>query len=312
MEITKKAILNAVENYTYLDMKKVQAQQSRQILDKLVGYTLTPLLWKHIARNSKSSLSAGRCQTPALRLVYEQQKEINKSPGKKVYETEGEFTKYNITFKLNHNYEKEDNIVEFLEETVNHDHKFDITKPKSSSKKPPMPFTTSLLQQKSSNMLHYSPKQTMRIAQTLYEAGYITYMRTDSKTYSKEFIEKTKKYVKKLYGDLFIGKNLGFITSGVKKTKKKKDNNAQEAHEAVRPTDINRTDIDMRGKITNREKRLYNLIWKNTVESCMSEAEYKVITGTISSPKIEKEKKKNYINVVKRCVYFWMANYRRY
>ena len=256
--------MNAIENYTYLDMNKVNAQKARQILDKLVGYTLTPLLWKHITRNAVSSLSAGRCQTPALRLVYELQKEIDESPGTKVYETEGEFTNMNISFKLNYNYKKEDNIVEFLEETVNHDHIYTLLDPKKVEKKPPSPFTTSTLQQTSSNVLHYSPKQTMRLAQTLYEGGYITYMRTDSKTYSKEFIKKTVVSIKKKYGDKYVNKKVNLLSN--KNTKKKKNDNAQEAHEAIRPTDINRLDIEIKGKITNKEKRLYNLIWSNTIK----------------------------------------------
>ena len=303
-EITKSAIKNAVNNYTYLDMNKVHAQQSRQILDKLVGYTLTPLLWKHISRNSKTSLSAGRCQTPALRLVYELQKEINKSPGRKVYETEGEFTDFNITFKLNKSYESEDNIVEFLEESVNHEHIFNLTKPKNVEKKPPLPFTTSTLQQNSSNNLHYSPKQTMRLAQTLYEAGYITYMRTDSKTYSSEFIKKTSAYIKKLYDETYISKNLSFITTGSKVKKKKKDDKSQEAHEAIRPTDVNRKDIKIAGKITNKEKRLYNLIWCNTVKSCMSNAKYKSITGEITSAKLKSERKNHlYKCIEEKCLF---------
>lgn len=288
-EITKPAILNAMENYTYLDMNKVYAQQSRQILDKLVGYTLTPLLWKYISRNAKNSLSAGRCQTPALRLVYEQQKEIDKSPGKKVYETEGNFTKYNILFKLNYNYEKEDNIVEFLEETVNHDHIYNLSKSREVTKKPPNPFTTSTLQQTSSNALGYSPKQTMRLAQTLYEGGYITYMRTDSKTYSIEFVKSAVKYIKGKYDDGYVNKNIKLLTG--KNKKKKKGDNAQEAHEAIRPTDVKKCDLEIKGKITNKERRLYNLIWSNTLKSCMSEAKYESVTGEITSPNIENEKK---------------------
>ena len=173
-------------------------------------------------------------------------------------------------------------MVEFLEETVNHDHVYNVSEPREVKKKPPCPFTTSILQQKASNLLGYSPKNTMRIAQTLYEAGYITYMRTDSKTYSNEFIKAAKNFIKTKYDETYIGKNLGIITTGAKKTKKKNDT-AQEAHEAIRPTDVNRIDIEIKNKITNREKRLYNLIWKNTVQSCMSDALYYSITAEISA-----------------------------
>ena len=118
-EITKPAILSALENSTHVNMDKVNAQQSRQILDILVGYTLSPLLWKHISRNSKSGLSAGRCQTPALRLIYEREKEIKESPGKMVYDTVGNFTKNNIDFKLNKTYNTVKKMEKFLEESVN-------------------------------------------------------------------------------------------------------------------------------------------------------------------------------------------------
>jgi DNA topoisomerase I len=287
-EITKPAIINAVKNYTYIDMNKVYAQQSRQILDLLVGYTLSPLLWKHISRNSKSSLSAGRCQTPALRLVYEKQIDINNSPGKKSYHTEGDFTDKNILFILNYNFETEDNMVEFLEDSVGHDHKYSVSKPKKIKKKPPLPFTTSRLQQKASNLLHYSPKQTMRIAQTLYEAGYITYMRTDSFKYSKEFIKGAERLIKNTYGKEYIHNDIYKLSTG--KTNKKKDDNAQEAHEAIRPTKIDNKEIRIENKITNREKKLYELIWKNTMESCMSDAVFNSITAQLSAPQKKKYK----------------------
>ena len=283
-EITKPAILSALENSTYVNMDKVNAQQSRQILDLLVGYTLSPLLWKHISRNSKNGLSAGRCQTPALRLIYEREKEIKDSPGKVVYDTIGNFTEKNIDFKLNKKFNKVKKMEKFLENSVNFEHIFSKTSEKTIEKKCPLPFTTSVLQQKASNELGFSPKQTMRYAQTLYESGLITYMRTDSRTYSIEFVNKAKKFIKKHFKvkNEYINKNIKGITSG--KEKKKKDNNAQEAHEAIRPTDPEKTNIEQVGKIGNREVRLYKLIWANTIESCMSNAIYTSITGIISSP----------------------------
>ena len=297
-EITKSALQKAINNCSVLDMNKVHAQQSRQILDKLVGFTLSPLLYENISRNVQGGLSAGRCQTPALRLVYEQELEIQKSPGDKMYETEGDFTKKNLTFKLNTYFEKEEHMVDFLEENTVHQHTYNVKEPKKVTKKPPIPFTTSGLQQKSSNELGYSPKNTMRIAQRLYEAGYITYMRTDSKTYSSEFIKKTKKFIENTYDKKYVGKKLDVITSG-SKSKKKKDDTAQEAHEAIRPTDITRTDIDMNDKIKNQEVRLYKLIWKNTIQSCMSDAIYNSITAEISAPTIMVNDKK--VSSVFRC-----------
>jgi DNA topoisomerase I len=298
-EITKTALQKAVKQSTVVDMNKVHAQQARQILDKLVGFTLSPILYENISRNVQGGLSAGRCQTPALRLVYEQELEIQKSPGDKMYETEGDFGEKNITFKLNYNFKKEEVMVDFLEENSVHEHIYSVKKPKEVKKKPPIPFTTSGLQQKSSNELGYSPKQTMRLAQTLYEAGYITYMRTDSKTYSAEFIKKTKIFITNTYDKDYVGNNLNSITTGKKSKSKKKDDTAQEAHEAIRPTDINRIDIEIGGKIKNQEKRLYKLIWKNTIQSCMSDANYNSITAEITAPRVIIEGKT--VSSVYRC-----------
>ena len=280
-EITKTAVVRAVKNPTTIDMNKVHAQHARQILDLLVGYTISPILWKNIPR--KKGLSAGRCQTPAVRLIYDNQMEVNKSSGEKVYTTIF-FTKIlqeEIGFKLNYDYRKEEEMLDFLEESVNHDHKFKCSKPKITIKKQPQPFTTSTLQQKASNEFHYSPKETMKLAQKLYEKGYITYMRTDSKAYSKEFIEKAKEYITEKFSSTHILKTIDDLIVENKK-KKKKGDNAQEAHEAIRPTDINRTKIE---SDFPREKKLYYLIWRNTLESCMSPAEFLSINANLSSPK---------------------------
>jgi len=285
-EITKSAILNAVRNPTLLDMNKVNAQMARQVLDLMVGFTISPILWKHISRNSQGSLSAGRCQTPALRLVYEQQKLIDESPGKKVYDTNGIFTKKDLNFNLNFNHSDEDSVGEFLEESVNFDHKYSVSDPRQVTKNPPKPFTTSTLQQKSSNEYNFSPKMTMRLAQTLYESGYITYMRTDSAKYSAEFINKAKKFIESKYNPTFVNPKIGLLCCGKNKAskKKKKDNTAQEAHEAIRPTKIDLATLMAGKKITAREIKLYNLIWRNTVESCMSPATYNSITAKITAP----------------------------
>ena len=286
-EITKTAIKAAINNPTKINMDTVNAQLARQVLDLLVGFTISPILWKHISRNTKGSLSAGRCQTPALKLVYDQQKLINESPGRKVYDTVGIFTDKNLRFILNYNYDNEEKMEDFLEESVNFVHKYSVTNPKEVTKNPPTPFTTSTLQQKASNEFNFSPKQTMRLAQTLYENGYITYMRTDSIKYSKEFVNSAGKYIKKEYGKDYIHKNIARLInngSNEKKKKNKKDNNAQEAHEAIRPTKIETNTLNVAGKITAREVKLYTLIWRNTVESCMSPATYNSITAKITAP----------------------------
>jgi DNA topoisomerase-1 len=169
----------------------------------------------------------------------------------------------------------------FLEGSPNFTHKYSVSKPKKTTKTPPNPFTTSTLQQKASNEFNFSPKQTMRLAQTLYENGYITYMRTDSTTYNKEFVKATENYIVDEYGKDYVHKEIGRLVNGGKK--KKKDNNAQEAHEAIRPTKIEINTLGVSGKITAREIKLYTLIWRNTVESCMSPAIYNSIIAKITS-----------------------------
>ena len=280
-EITKKAIKNAVKNYTYIDMDKVYSQQARQILDLIVGYKLSPLLCKYLS--GKGGLSAGRCQTPALRLVYENHidiKENNKVD--KYYETTASFFDEEINFKLNHKFKDENKVSEFLEESVYFDHTFLDTNKKNIHKKSPFPFTTSKLQQNASNMLNYSPKKTMRSAQILYENGYITYMRTDSATYSKDFIEQTTEYIKNNYGEKYLNTNCMALCN--KNNSKDKDDLAQNAHEAIRPTNINTSSISIHDKITNSEVRLYSLIYKNSLASLMADAIYSKLTVKIKAP----------------------------
>ena len=284
-EITKPAILNAMENHTVINMNKVNAQQARAILDILVGYTISPYLWKHVSRNSKDGLSAGRCQTPALRLIYEREEEIKNSPGEKVYDTIGNFNikNHKLEYILNHHHKKKEDMESFLEKSCDFQHKINKIASSNHTSKSPMPFTTSILQQKASNELHCSPKQTMRLAQTLYENGWITYMRTDCNKYSKEFVNKGKKYIVNHFGNKYVNKNIGKLIITKVKTKK---NNAQEAHEAIRPTNVDICPHNCKevGKITSRELRLYKLIWNNTMESMMSDAEYKKVTVSISAP----------------------------
>ena len=200
-EITKDALLKAVANPTTVNMSMVRSQQARQVLDVLVGFTVSPVLWKLIQANKANALSAGRCQTPALKLVYENYERIKATPGKKVYSTVGYFTKLVLPFSLTKEYENEEDMEYFIECCVNHDHIFTRVDPKPSVKAAPKPFTTSRIQQAASNELHYSPKETMKLCQTLYEAGLITYMRTDSDKYSAEFINTCKKYIVDTYNN---------------------------------------------------------------------------------------------------------------
>ena len=293
-EVTKNAIVNAVKNPTTINMDIVYAQQARQVLDFIVGYEISPILWSKISRNSKVGLSAGRCQSPALRLVYDNQKEIDSSPGRKVYNTTGYFTNSNLPYVLDYNHDTEENMESFLEESVNHEHIYSCNKPRNVTKNPPQPFTTSALQQTASTNLNMSPKDTMKRAQKLYEAGYITYMRTDSKTYSKDFIETVKPYIKEKYGEEYISKVIDELSVRKEEVKKKKkgkkgeedESKAQEAHEAIRPTLITREEID--NDMEPRDKKLYNLIWRTTLESCMEAAKYSSVTSIITAAKDNK------------------------
>jgi DNA topoisomerase-1 len=302
-EITKPAILNAVANPSRLNMDLVNAQQARQVLDLIVGYKISPILWKNIAWNSKTGLSAGRCQTPALRLIYDNQKDIESSPGKMVYNTTAYMTKMNMQFVLNKNFEGKEVAESFLEDSVSHDHVFHRNVPKKTLKNPPTPLTTSTLQQKASNELHINPKETMSICQTLYEQGYITYMRTDSTTYSKEFINSAKEYITTTYGENYVHEKIDDLSLSKenkkpKKSKKTQDEEkpkAQEAHEAIRPTKISVLKVD--DNMSAREKKMYLLIWKNTVASCMSPAQYSSLSAKLSAPQ-ELEYKYNTEQVV--------------
>ena len=304
-EITKPAILAAVRSTTTIDMAKVNAAQARQILDLVVGFRISPILWANITRKSKQGLSAGRCQTPALTLVYDNYKEIQKAPGKMVYNTTGYFTSKVIPFQLSTSIVSPEPMEKFLEDSVNHDHVFEKGKVRKTTKKPPKPFTTSALQQAANNEMRCSPKDTMAICQKLYEGGYITYMRTDSETYSKEFLEIADTYIQQTWSKDYVHPELMSLseraadgkTSKKVKTKaakggkaKKTDGGgedddevkAQEAHEAIRPTLISRREIEE--DISGKERRMYNLIWNNTAASCMAPALYNGITFKVSAP----------------------------
>jgi DNA topoisomerase-1 len=291
-EITETALHEAIKNPRTIDMNLVYAQQARQILDVLVGFKVSPVLWKLISqpKGKDTALSAGRCQTPALKLVYENQKDIDNAAERKVYNVTGYFTNSSLPFELKPEgkFEDEDEMIGFLDKSADFSHIYTCSQPVKVLRPPPEPFTTSRLQQVASNELHYSPKETMRICQALYEGGYITYMRTDSKTYSGEFIESASEYIKKTYSTEYINSNL---INGVKKEEptkrgKKKESKSdilrQEPHEAIRPTNISLKELPE--KLDSKEKRMYKLIWSNTLESCMSEASFYSVTASITAP----------------------------
>ena len=297
-EITEQAIQTAIKNPTIIDMDMVHAQQARQILDLLVGFKVTPVLWKCITNPSKdNALSAGRCQTPALRLIYDNEKEIKEAKERKVYNTTGYFTNANLPFELSKEYDSEDAITDFLDGSSLFEHMYSCSEPKKVYKTPPEPFTTSRIQQVASNEFHYSPKETMRLCQSLYEGGFITYMRTDSKTYSGDFLIDVEKYIMTKYdadtkyvGEQIVTMKLGNNTNikndknikNSKNDKKNSKNVTQEAHEAIRPTDIFMCELP-ESKLDKKERKIYKLIWENTLESCMSAASFFQVTASISA-----------------------------
>jgi DNA topoisomerase-1 len=270
-EITKPAILHAVVNPTKLNIKLVEAQKARQVLDMLVGYKISPLLWKHIYMSKDSSLSAGRCQTPALRLIYDNEKEKGSAENIETkYKTMARFFSKNLEFCLNNDMKTKDEVISFMEKSKTYSYSMKLNSPKESFKSPPKPFNTSKLLQTASNLLHLSPKQTMSYCQQLYQDGHITYMRTDSTKYSKEFLEKVKQYVSGKWKSDFLG-DLSKI----------ENNNSADPHEAIRVTHIEQSSISSEDP---RLRNLYNLIWRTTVESCMKDAKYKVVDAIITSP----------------------------
>jgi DNA topoisomerase-1 len=266
-EITKTAIQHAIQNPRTIDMDLVNAQQARQIIDLLVGFKISPMLWSHF--NAGASLSAGRCQTPALRVIYENYKDIAQCNERRVYNTTGYFTSANLAFELQTSFENDDAVTDFLDDSISFSHVYTCSKPKRGTRRQPDPFTTSTLQQASSNELRLSPKETMRICQTLYEGGYITYMRTDSKSYSRDFIECAKEYISRQYDKTYINEQIDDLVS------KSKD---KEAHEAIRPTNISLIDLP-----STLDNRLYKLIRENTLASCMPPAVFHSVTATITA-----------------------------
>ena len=273
-EITKPAILAAIQNPTIINMPLVNAYFCRQILDMIVGFKISPLLWKHVYFNKDNSLSAGRCQTPALRLVYDKEKE--EKVAELLYKINASFFERNIIFELNTDFKKKEEVEDFLSESVNFPYKLSIEGIISKTASCPKPFNTSNLLQRVSSQLHYSPKETMSLCQQLYQDGHITYMRTDSMQYCGPFLKETSEYIKTEYGEKYIG-NLSKI----------ENNDSKNPHEAIRVTHIEAHSIASENP---RIIQLYKLIWSNTIESCMSDYEYTTQSITICAPREYKYK----------------------
>lgn len=253
--ITKDAILSALNNPLQLDMNMVHAQQGRQILDLLVGFKISPILWNDISRTS--NLSAGRCQTPALNILYDNHQKIKDSIPEMSYATYGYFTDKNIKFTLTKVFNTDNEVTDFLNNEKGNDMIYGLTftVKRNIEKNPPKPFITSSLQQSCNNVFNISPKECMSICQQLYESGHITYMRTDSYFINPKFKEECKSYITGKYGSEYNGSQYFH------------NKNSQEAHEAIRPTNI-LSAPELSGKLD----KVYNLIRKQTLKSLMSNA----------------------------------------
>ena len=260
-EITKPAILHAIDNPRKIDMDLVSAQQARRVLDRLVGYELSPLLWKKV----KPALSAGRVQSVAVRLIVEREEEIKNFVNSSAYRVTANFSftienhEYQLFAELPTRFETEDEAIKFLENCKSAGYTIKSVDKKPLSKCPAPPFTTSTLQQEAGRKLGFSVSNTMRIAQQLYESGKITYLRTDSVNLSTFALGQAKKEIENLYGAQYV-KTRQFTT---------KSKGAQEAHEAIRPTYLDQQTI----KGTADERKLYELIWKRTIASQMADAQ---------------------------------------
>lgn len=266
-EITKSAILNAIENPREINSNLVMAQQARRILDRIVGFELSPILWKKVASN----LSAGRVQSVAVRLIVEREREILAFNAEKFYKVTGTFRpegkKALLDAVLDQKFEDAASAASFLEKCRESSFRIADIKKKDMTRCPAPPFTTSALQQEASRKLGFSVSQTMRIAQKLYESGLITYMRTDSTNLSQLALNTIRQVISATYGEEYS------------KTRqyKTKSKGAQEAHEAIRPTYPANATIEG----TAQEKRLYSLIWKRCIASQMADAKIEKTNITI-------------------------------
>ena len=257
-EITKNAILEAIEHPRSIDMNLVNAQQARRVLDRLVGFELSPILWRKI----QPKLSAGRVQSVALRLIVDREKEIMAFTPEPFYRVEATFqpegTAVKVKATLDTRFSTEDQARAFLQDSIGATYRVSSVEKKDGVRIPAAPFTTSTLQQEAARKLHFPVSTTMRVAQTLYERGLITYMRTDSTNLSALALGTAKKFILENFGEAYSHP----------RQYRTKSKGAQEAHEAIRPTYIENVSIEG----TAQEKKLYELIWKRTVASQMAES----------------------------------------
>ena len=272
-EITEKAITNAIENPRSIDYNLVNAQQARRVLDRLVGFEISPVLWRKI----KAGLSAGRVQSVAVRLIVEKEDTIKEFSTESSYRVVGEFVSSEakiVRAEYALKFDTKDEALAFLKKAEISTFTVDDVEKKPAKRTPSAPFTTSTLQQEASRKLGFGVSKTMMVAQRLYESGFITYMRTDSVNLSEDAINSAKDSISKLYGKKY-SKSRRFTT---------KNKDAQEAHEAIRPTDL----MKQEAGAESDHKRLYDLIWKRTIASQMSDAKLERTTAKISGSKFDK------------------------
>ena len=269
-EITKPAILDAIQHPRHLDMNLVNAQQARRVLDRIVGFKLSPVLWRKV----KPALSAGRVQSVAVRLIVEREREIQKFKSEPYYRVNAVFALINenggateVKAELDQRFKTHEEVEAFLEKCKDAKFSVEAVTKKPLKRTPAPPFTTSTLQQEAARKLGFTVSQTMMVAQRLYEGGRITYMRTDSVNLSTLCSNASKDEIIKVYGNEY-SKPRTYHTSS---------KGAQEAHEAIRPTYMSETSIDG----TSQEKRLYELIWKRTIASQMADAQIEKTTINI-------------------------------
>ena len=271
-EITQKAILKAITNYRTVNKKLVDAQQARRILDRIVGFELSPVLWRKV----RPSLSAGRVQSVAVKLIVEREKQIIAHESSSFYKTSGTFAVKNGKVKgdVSSQFESREETEAFLKSCVHANFTVEDVQKKPATKKPTAPFTTSTLQQEASLKLGFSVSRTMSVAQRLYESGHITYMRTDSVNLSETARNAAKDAIVQKYGDSYSNPQ----------QYRTKSSGAQEAHEAIRPSEFGVSEVQME----NDESRLYELIWKRAISSQMSDAKLERTTIKIGAPQVEK------------------------
>lgn len=272
-EITKSAITKAIENPREINKQLVDAQQARRVLDRLVGFELSPVLWKKV----RPSLSAGRVQSVAVRLIVEREREIEQFNVSDFYRVNGQFhtDKGNLKAEYEQQLKSEKEVESFLSGAKDSDFSIADVQTKPATKKPVAPFTTSTLQQEASLKLGFSVTRTMSVAQRLYEAGKITYMRTDSVNLSETAIQGASNEISSAYGKEYL-QIRKYTTQAA---------GAQEAHEAIRPTDFSEHSIDA----DRDEARLYDLIWKRAIASQMSDAQLERTTIKISGSKLDND-----------------------